>query len=155
LADDSGSPHFCAVLSHALCAAFVLAQTPTPAAEDGSSELLNLARKIDQQNIKIDLLSQQILRLQQEIENPKNAGTETVPRATQVTSPVPPSNGNTHVVAKGRNAHFHRSPAQSDGGRAAKTQSHRGRPEVADRPDTDHPERAWRRGLTFSERDRA
>ena len=85
----------------ALCAAFVLAQTPTPSGEDGSSELLNLARKIDQQNIKIDLLSQQILRLQQEIENPKNAGTETVPRATQVTSPVPPGNGNTHVVAKG------------------------------------------------------
>ena len=86
---------------HALCAAFALAQTPTPSGEDGSSELLNLARKIDQQNIKIDLLSQQILRLQQEIENPKNAGTETVPRATQVTSPVPASNGNTHVVAKG------------------------------------------------------
>jgi len=85
----------------ALCAAFVLAQTPTPSGEDGSSELLNLARKIDQQNIKIDLLSQQILRLQQEIEHPKNAGTETVPRATQVTSPVPPGNGNTHVVAKG------------------------------------------------------
>lgn len=85
----------------ALCAAFVLAQTPTPSGEDGSSELLNLARKIDQQNIKIDLLSQQILRLQQEIENPKDAGTETVPRATQVTSPVPPGNGNTHVVAKG------------------------------------------------------
>ena len=78
----------------ALCAAFVLAQTPTPSGEDGSSELLNLARKID-------LLSQQILRLQQEIENPKTAGTETVPRATQVTSPVPPGNGNTHVVAKG------------------------------------------------------
>ena len=86
---------------HALCAAFALAQTPTPGGEAGSSELLNLARKIDQQNIKIDLLSQQILRLQQEIEHPKNAGTETVPRATQVTSPIPPNNGNTHVVAKG------------------------------------------------------
>jgi len=63
--------------------------------------LLNLARKIDQQNIKIDLLSQQILRLQQEIEHPKNAGAENIPRATQVASPVMPNNGNTHVVAKG------------------------------------------------------
>ena len=82
----------------ALFAAFSLAQTPTPGGE--SSELLNLARKIDQQNIKIDLLSQQILRLQQEIEHPKNSGTENVPRATQVTSPIP-NNGNTPVVAKG------------------------------------------------------
>jgi LysM repeat protein len=82
-------------------ATFAWAQTPTPSEDAGSSELLNLARKIDQQNIKIDLLSQQILRLQQEIEHPKSAATENAPRATQVNPTVPPNNGNTHIVAKG------------------------------------------------------
>jgi LysM repeat protein len=65
--------------------------------------LLSLSKKIDQQNVKIDLLSQQILRLQQEIEHPRagSAAGESVPRAAEVASPVPAGNGNTHVVARG------------------------------------------------------
>jgi LysM repeat protein len=66
-----------------------------------ASEILNLTRKIDQQNIKIDLLSQQILRLQQEIEHPKMGITgEASSRATEG-APVATGSGNTHVVAKG------------------------------------------------------
>ncbi|MGH8091848.1 MAG: LysM peptidoglycan-binding domain-containing protein [Chthoniobacterales bacterium] len=66
-----------------------------------ASGLLNLTRKIDQQNIKIDLLSQQILRLQQEIEHPKLGTTgETSPRASEA-APVSAAGKETHVVAKG------------------------------------------------------
>jgi LysM repeat protein len=76
------------------------AQSPSPAVE--TADLLSLTRKIDAQNIKIDLLSQQILRLQQEIEHPK---------ATALGSPLPATpegsastaapGGSTHVVARG------------------------------------------------------
>lgn len=78
------------------------AQTPTPASTGSeASELLNLSKKIDEQNTKIDLLSQQILRLQQEIEHPKAAEAEhTIPAATAASSPIP-SDAPTHVVARG------------------------------------------------------
>ncbi len=90
------------VFFSALFGALSWGQTPRQGvAGSESSELLNLARKIDQQNIKIDLLSQQILRLQQEVEHSKTNGVETAPRATQVASPVPATGGDTHVVAKG------------------------------------------------------
>ena len=83
-----------------LLATLAAAQTPAESPAS-SSELLNLSRKIDQQNLKIDLLSQQILKLQQEIEHPRgNFSTEGAPRATEVASPAPAA-GNTHIVAKG------------------------------------------------------
>ena len=78
------------------------AQNPNPAEGTSSetAELLSLSKKIDQQNTKIDLLSQQILRLQQEIEHSK---------ATSLGSPIPAAtegiaaaaSGATHVVARG------------------------------------------------------
>jgi len=78
------------------------AQNPSPAARISSekAELLSLSKKIDEQNTKIDLLSQQILRLQQEIEHSK---------ATSLGSPIPiategaaaAAGGSTHVVARG------------------------------------------------------
>lgn len=84
-----------------LLATLAAAQTPAESPAS-SSELLNLSRKIDQQNLKIDLLSQQILKLQQEIEHPRgNFSTEGAPRATEVASPAPAAAGNTHIVAKG------------------------------------------------------
>ena len=77
------------------------AQEASQTAGGNSGQLLELARKIDQQNTKIDLLSQQILKLQQEIEHPKpNFSTEGAPRATEVASPIP-AGANTHIVAKG------------------------------------------------------
>jgi LysM repeat protein len=86
-------------------ATFSLAQTPM-AAQDRSenSTLLELSRKIDQQNIKIDLLSQQILRLQQQIEHPRTSALgETSHHSTETTPPANTAGagGNTHVVAKG------------------------------------------------------
>ena len=78
------------------------AQSPAPASADSeAAQLLALAKKIDQQNIKIDLLSQQILRLQQEIEHPRAFESEhNIPTATAVSSPIP-AGANTHVVARG------------------------------------------------------
>ena len=82
------------------------AQSPTPNAGTSAetADLLNLSKKIDEQNTKIDLLSQQILRLQQEIEH--------APKAMALGSPLPTTNeapvatavaagGATHVVTRG------------------------------------------------------
>ena len=80
------------------------AQSPRPAAEASSetAELLSLSRKIDEQNTKIDLLSQQILRLQQEMERPRAAALGSpLPSATDAPAPAAVSGGSTHVVARG------------------------------------------------------
>jgi LysM repeat protein len=77
------------------------AQSPAPSGAVEATELVSLTKKIDEQNIKIDLLSQQILHLQQTIEHPKALATEhTIPTATAVSSPIP-ADANTHVVARG------------------------------------------------------
>ena len=80
------------------------AQSPTPAAETSSETagLLSLSKKIDEQNTKIDLLSQQILRLQQEIERPKATTLGSpLPIATEGSAPTAAAGGSTHVVARG------------------------------------------------------
>jgi LysM repeat protein len=77
------------------------AQNPTPVAGSEAAELLTLAKKIDEQNAKIDLLSQQILRLQRELERPHATSSEHIaPVALPVGSPIP-ANADTHVVARG------------------------------------------------------
>ncbi len=69
-------------------------------------------KKIDEQNAKIDLLSQQILKLQQQLANPRpgviiGEGAPPPPAATSTSTPsAQPSasssaNGNSHVVARG------------------------------------------------------
>jgi LysM repeat protein len=76
-------------------------QNPTPVAGSEAAELLNLTKRIDEQNAKIDLLSQQILRLQREIERPHATTSEhAAPAALPVGSPIP-ANADTHVVARG------------------------------------------------------
>jgi LysM repeat protein len=80
------------------------AQSPRPASEasTANAELLTLSKKIDEQNSKIDLLSQQILRLQQEIQRPKAASLGTpLPGAVEATAPSATATGSTHVVARG------------------------------------------------------
>jgi LysM repeat protein len=85
------------------------AQTFTPAATQPSdaAQLEALAKKIDEQNAKIDTLSQQILKLAQEISN-KRPGVmigESAP--SPAASPVPADSlpraagGSTHTVARG------------------------------------------------------
>jgi len=79
------------------------AQTPGSAPGNSeATELLSLTKKIDEQTLKIDALSQQLLRLQQEIGQIKGAPSS-VPIATAVEAS--PSSvvqiGSTHIVARG------------------------------------------------------
>jgi LysM repeat protein len=87
---------------------------PTPkTAPTQTVDLQALAKKIDEQNAKIDALSQQILKLQQSMANQRPgvmigegapststaaASTSTVAAAE---SPAKSDNGNTHIVARG------------------------------------------------------
>ena len=79
-----------------------------PGAGDKNTALLEtLTKKIDEQNAKIDALSQQILKLEQQVsaikpgvmigENPTPATTS----AATTEAPKTPQSGNNHVVAKG------------------------------------------------------
>ncbi len=79
------------------------AQSPAPAAvRSEASELLSLTKKIEEQNIKIDALSQQILRLQQEIQHPRATSLGSpLPVAGGTSSPAAAAGGSTHVVARG------------------------------------------------------
>jgi LysM repeat protein len=89
---------------------------PSPAKSSSQAEQLQaLAKKIDEQNAKIDILSQQILKLQQQLgtttANTTTTGRpgvmigEATPSATNATvaSETPrPGNGNSsHIVARG------------------------------------------------------
>jgi LysM repeat protein len=80
------------------------AQSPTPGAGGSeAAQLLSLTRKIDEQNIKIDALSQQILRLQQEIQHPSGTSLGS-PLPGETSSPAAAAaaaGGSTHVVARG------------------------------------------------------
>ena len=69
-------------------------------------QLEALAKKIDEQSAKIDILSQQILKLQQQFANPRPGVMigEPTPPPGATTAPVEtpqPANGNTHVVQRG------------------------------------------------------
>ncbi len=90
------------LFSGLLAAPFSPAQTPV----SEKSELLALSKKVDEQNAKIDALSQQILKLQQTLEqgkptsSPTTVGTATDEDATA--TPVPAAAaGNTHIVTRG------------------------------------------------------
>jgi LysM repeat protein len=85
------------------------AQTPTrsPAASEEATQLQTLAKKIDEQNAKIDTLSQQILKLEQQIANMRpgvmigEATPASTPNATSAETSSHPASGNTHTVARG------------------------------------------------------
>ena len=99
---------FCAALVSALGAAF--AQTPAPesAKPADAAQLEALAKKIDEQNAKIDALSQEILKLEQQVEHIRpgimigegtpSPGTSAAPA---MSSSHPAAAGNTHIVARG------------------------------------------------------
>jgi LysM repeat protein len=66
------------------------------------NELLALSKKIDEQNLKIDALSQQILKLQQAVTQGKSTNFPTTVGVPEETAtPAPVLSGNTHVVARG------------------------------------------------------
>jgi LysM repeat protein len=87
------------------CIAFAQTFAPTPAKSAEAAQLQALAKKIDEQNAKIDTLSQQILKLEQEIANMRpgviiGESTPSAPASAASTEPRP-ANGNTHTVARG------------------------------------------------------
>ena len=78
------------------------AQSPSP--ETSDMALLDaLSKKIDLQNAKIDALSQQILKLEQQVSaiRPGIMIGETPAPVTSETPKPSPQTGNSHVVAKG------------------------------------------------------
>jgi LysM repeat protein len=85
------------------------ASAQTPAAKshkaDDAGQLEALAKKIDEQNAKIDALSQEILKLEQQIAHlrPGVMIGESTPSGTSPAAAAgsPPAGGNTHIVARG------------------------------------------------------
>jgi len=98
-----------------LCATLVLAfsaasgQTPAPEAAKSAdaAQIEALIKKIDEQNAKIDSLSQEILKLEQQVshirpgimigESTPSPGSSAIPAASM----LHPAGGNTHIVARG------------------------------------------------------
>lgn len=103
---------FWAISSFALCTAS--AQTPAPDAAKSSeaAQLEALAKRIDQQNAKIDALSQEILKLEQQLlhvrpgvmigEGAPSPATAGAPASAPASAAAhPPVTGNMHTVARG------------------------------------------------------
>ncbi|HEX4708263.1 MAG TPA: LysM domain-containing protein [Candidatus Udaeobacter sp.] len=86
----------------------VLAQTPEPTKPVEATQIEALTKKIDEQNTKIDALSQEILKMEQQLshvrpgvmigENTPSAPAAAAPISAPLHSAVP---GNTHTVARG------------------------------------------------------
>jgi LysM repeat protein len=99
------------VSATALCS---VASAQTNGKPDGAV-LETIVKKLDEQNMKIDALSQQILKLEQQVSSARPPGViigEATPSATPLaatavaaapagSSAAPPPSGNAHVVAKG------------------------------------------------------
>ena len=100
-----------AILFATLVFAFCTASGQTPAPETAkpadAGQLEALVKKIDEQNAKIDALSQEILKLEQEISHirPGVMIGESTPLANPAAPAMAPSHsaaaGNTHIVARG------------------------------------------------------
>jgi LysM repeat protein len=99
---------FCAMFLFGL---LCIASAQTPASKSGKSDdtaqLEALAKKIDEQNAKIDALSQEILKLEQQIAHirPGVMVGESTPSGTSPAaaagSPPHPAGANNHIVARG------------------------------------------------------
>src|SRR4026209_1113488 len=90
-----------------LCTASAQTPAPEPDKSDDAAQLEALAKKIDEQNAKIDALSQEILKLEQQIAHIRpgvmigdSTPLATIPGAAAAT-PLHPTSGNTHIVARG------------------------------------------------------
>ena len=94
------------------------ASAQVPSGDKSDAALLDaLARKIDLQNAKIDTLSRQILKLEQQVSAIRPGvmiGETSTPGATE--APKPPQTGDSHVVAKGETltsiAKMHKVPVE-------------------------------------------
>ena len=74
-----------------------------PAKAADTAQLEALAKKIDEQNAKIDALSQEILKLEQQISHirPGIMIGESTPATANAAATSHPAAGNTHTVARG------------------------------------------------------
>src|SRR5216110_1781823 len=106
LASSNGFAQTIAPTSHA---------SATQAAADQAAQLQELTKKIEEQNAKIDMLSQQILKLQSQLSNQRpgvmigegapSTSTSTSTVSTSTPAAAEPSakagDGNSHIVARG------------------------------------------------------
>src|SRR5213079_2031289 len=101
---------FAALFSGFSLLSTAMAQTPSsePSKSVDVPQLEALAKKIDEQNAKIDALSQEILKLEQEISHIRPGvmiGESTPAPANPAAPAMAPSHsaavGNTHIVARG------------------------------------------------------
>ena len=99
---------FCAISCVALWIASAESPAPHVAKSADSAQLEALAKKIDEQNAKIDALSQEILKLEQQLSHSRPGvmiGEASPAPATAVAPATPASHsavaGNTHTVARG------------------------------------------------------
>ena len=89
-----------------LVAGSVFSQTPAGSPGNADEKLELLSKKIDEQNRKIDLLSQEILKLEQQLANTKPGVLigEGAPNYSPSVAPAEsphPSSGTSHIVARG------------------------------------------------------
>jgi LysM repeat protein len=97
----------CATLILAWCTASAQTPAPEPAKSTDTNQLEALAKKIDEQNAKIDALSQEILKLEQQVSHirPGIMIGESTPAPGSPSAPAPSPSysavGNTHIVARG------------------------------------------------------
>lgn len=87
-----------------ISAVSVTSLAQTSGEKSNAAQLETLAKKIDEQNAKIDMLSQQILKLQEQLSKPGvMVGEPTPALAASTSAPVDAAHasGNTHIVARG------------------------------------------------------
>ena len=99
---------FCATfVSGSLCVVSAQTDAPKSRKSDDATQLEALIKKIDEQNAKIDALSQEILKLEQQISHmrPGVMIGESTPSAANpavaAASSPHPAGANTHIVARG------------------------------------------------------
>ena len=98
----------CTISFLALWAAFAESPAPHQEKSGDSAQFEILAKKIDEQNAKVDALSQEILKLEQQLSHARPGvmiGEAATAPATAAASGIPASHsaiaGNTHTVARG------------------------------------------------------
>ncbi len=95
------------VLASAVLAASASAETPAPADTAGGASFETVIKKLDEQNMKIDALSQQILKLEQQIGTMRpgviigEATPSPAASSSTAAASAAPDTGNAHVVTKG------------------------------------------------------
>jgi LysM repeat protein len=94
---------FCAMSSFALWTASAESPAPHEGKSADSAQLEALAKKIDEQNAKIDALSQEVLKLEQQLSHARPGVIigEAAPAPATAAAAGASSEGNTHTVARG------------------------------------------------------